>query len=100
MAKEKMRTGPKVGTHQTAEHRANIDTAMILRRFDEHFRGEIELTPTQVRVGEILLRKTVPDLSQTDLTATHVHRYVIEAPSELSREEWEKRYSPPQPTIQ
>jgi hypothetical protein len=23
------------------------------------------------------------------------HRYVIEAPSQLSREEWEKKYSPP-----
>lgn len=94
-----MKRGPKTGTHQTKEHRDNIDTAMVIRRFQEHFKGEIELSATQVRVGEILLRKTVPDLSQTDLTATHVHRYVVEAPAALSRDEWIKEYSTG-PTIQ
>jgi hypothetical protein len=60
----------------------------IIERLQKHFDGEIELSPTQVRTAEILLRKRVPDLVQTDLVAMFTHRYVIEAPAQLSREQW------------
>ena len=32
----------------------------IIDRFQKHFMGELELSPTQIRVGEILLRKVIP----------------------------------------
>jgi hypothetical protein len=50
--------------------------------------GELELTPTQIRVGEILLRKVIPDLTHTDLSATLTRRYVVEVPAQLSDDEW------------
>ena len=43
---------------------------MIIDRFQKHFMGELDLTPTQIRVGEVLLRKVIPDLTHTDLNTT------------------------------
>jgi hypothetical protein len=101
MAQNQVKRGRKLGTHCTEEHRALIETAKVLKRLQAHFFGEIDLTPTQIRVAEILLRKTVPDLSQTDITDTVTHRYVVEVSAKLTREEWIKEYSPrAQPTIQ
>jgi hypothetical protein len=65
-----------------------------------HAMGELELTATQIRVAEILLRKCLPDLTdlqQTDLNVLSTRRYVVEVPPELSEEEWEKKYSLPMP---
>jgi hypothetical protein len=72
---------------------------VIIDRFQKHFMGELELTLTQIRVGEILLRKVIPDLTHTDLSATFTRRYVVEAPPQLSDEEWEKKHSLPAPAL-
>jgi len=47
---------------------AHIETAKILKRFQNHFFGhsEMEMTQTQLKAGEILLRKTLPDLRATE----------------------------------
>ena len=42
--------------------RERLRTSNILHRMIQHFNGEIELTATQVQVGNILLKKFVPDL--------------------------------------
>jgi hypothetical protein len=42
--------------------------------------GELELTATQIRAAEILLRKCLPDLQQTDLNVLSTRRYVVEVP--------------------
>jgi hypothetical protein len=55
---------------------------VIIDRFQKHFMGELDLTPTQIRVGEILLRKVIPDLTHTDLSATFTRRYVVEVPAQ------------------
>lgn len=46
--------------------RARIQTSMLLRRLNKHVLGELELSPTQVRSAEILLRKSLPDLSSIE----------------------------------
>jgi hypothetical protein len=79
--------------------RERIRAGVIIDRFQKHFMGELELTPTQIRVGEILLRKVIPDLTHTDLSATFTRRYVVEVPAQLSDEEWEKKYSLPAPAL-
>ena len=61
--------------------------------------GELKLTPTQIRAAEILLRKCVSDLQQTDLNVLSTRRYVVEVPPQLSDEEWEKKYSLPAPAL-
>ncbi len=42
--------------------RTAIQATQLVKRLQGHALGEIELTPSQVRAIEILLRKTLPDL--------------------------------------
>lgn len=48
--------------------RDKIQVSHIIRRLTKHLKGEIELTPTQVRAAEILLKKSIPDLSATEMS--------------------------------
>ena len=68
--------------HKTELHekwREKIKTSMLLNRLADHADGKVELSTTQVRAAEILLRKTMPDLSAVsadvelagELTLTH-----------------------------
>lgn len=50
------------------EVRQRIQTSMLINRLTDHALGKIKMEPTQVRAIEILLRKTMPDLSQIDGT--------------------------------
>lgn len=47
-----------------ADHiRQKIQASQLVNRLTDHAMGKIELEPTQVKAIEILLRKSVPDLS-------------------------------------
>ena len=50
------------------EWRERIRSAGILQRLDKAAMGEIEITATQLKAAEIVLRKTIPDLARTELT--------------------------------
>lgn len=43
--------------------RLKIQAAQLINRLESHARGEVEMTTTQVRAIEILLRKILPDLA-------------------------------------
>ena len=45
-----------------------ISAGMIMARLVKHLDGEIDLSPTQVRAADIILRKIVPDLARTENT--------------------------------
>jgi hypothetical protein len=60
----------------------------------------LELSMSQVRAIEILLRKSVPDLTKTEVQADATHRYVAQLPEVLSREEWLAKYGEGQTTLQ
>lgn len=49
--------------------RAKIQTSQLINRLYGHVVGKVELSPTQVRAAEVLLRKTLPDLSATEIDA-------------------------------
>ena len=49
------------------EVRQKIQSSQLINRLDKHARGKLELSQTQVRSIEILLRKTLPDLNATTL---------------------------------
>lgn len=72
--------------------RAKIQTSQLINRLTDHAFSRIDLAPAQVKSIEILLRKTLPDLTATDhsgeiaMPVTPVDR----APRE-SREEWLER---------
>lgn len=43
--------------------RQKIQTSQLVNRLMGHANGEVEMSPTQIRAAEILLKKTLPDLS-------------------------------------
>lgn len=49
-------------THQESV-RAKIQTSQLINRLEKHALGELDLTPTQIKAIEVLIRKTLPDLS-------------------------------------
>jgi len=52
----------------TEEHRAKIKNSSILNALIEHVEGRRDMAPSQVTAGLGLLKKVLPDLSQTELT--------------------------------
>lgn len=49
-------------THQD-DVRAKIQTSQLVNRLNDHALGKIELSASQIKAIEILIRKTLPDLS-------------------------------------
>ena len=50
------------------EIRAKIQASVIIDYLTKHLKGTHKMTATQVRSADILLRKSVPDLSSVELT--------------------------------
>jgi hypothetical protein len=75
------------------ETRAKIKATQLINRLQAHVFDGLKLEMSQIRAIEILLRKCIPDLTSTTITGDMTHRYVVELPPMLSREEWEKKYS-------
>jgi hypothetical protein len=87
--------GRKPGFHMSGEHRVKIQNSNILNALIEHVEGIREMSATQVSAGLGLLRKVLPDLSQTDNTTEVVHRYVARLPEKSgSTEEWQQQHNP------
>ena len=80
--------------------REKIRAAQLINRLQACAFGEIELTMSQVRAIEILLRKSVPDLTKTEVQADATHRYVAQLPEVLTKEEWLAKYGEGQSTLQ
>jgi len=54
-----------------------------------------DLSMAQVRAIDCLLKKVVPDLTRTLISADVNVRYVAELPKVLTKEEWVKKYGTP-----
>lgn len=52
------------------ETRAKIKTSQLINRLQDHVDGKVDMRPSQVSAGLGLLRKTLPDLSQSDVNHT------------------------------
>lgn len=61
----------KLRPFHSDEIRAKIQASQLINRLTDHALGEVDLSATQVRAIEVLLKKAVPDLSAVDLTANH-----------------------------
>jgi hypothetical protein len=55
------------------EHRVKIQNSNILNALIEHVVGEREMSATQVSAGLGLLRKIMPDLAASTITADVTH---------------------------
>lgn len=72
-----------------------IQTTQLINRLQNHALGKVEMTPTQVRAAEILLKKTTPDLSSAENKTEVVHRYVARLPGKAATtEQWQQQNVP------
>ena len=74
------------------EVRAKIRATELVNRLHSHIFDKLELSLSQVRAIDILLKKCVPDLTRTLITADLNVRYVAELPKVLTKEEWVAKY--------
>ena len=70
--------------------RLKIQASQIINRLQDHFHGRIELSTTQIKCAEILLRKVLPDLAMVEHSG-EVNVNYAEVPQVLSEEEWLKK---------
>jgi hypothetical protein len=78
--------------------RQKIQAAMLINRLNDHAAGRNEMTATQVRAAEILLKKVLPDLAAVEHNGETQVKYVISA-EPMTPEQWraeiEAENSPP-----
>ena len=67
----------------------------IFSEVDKDGRKLADLSMAQVRAIDVLLKKVVPDLTRTLISADVNVRYVAELPKVLTKEEWVKKYGVP-----
>lgn len=84
------------------EIRQKIQASQLCNRLHKHAFGEIELSQTQIKAIEILLRKSMPDLSSAEVKSEVTHRYVARIPEKApSAEAWQQQHTPqPKTTLQ
>lgn len=65
-----MPRGVRLNPQHDERTRAKIQTSQIINQLMKNIKGEIEMSPSQVRSAEILLKKTLPDLAAISIDAT------------------------------
>lgn len=58
----------KIHTTLREEWKLRIKAAHLVTRLHDHALGEKEMSPTQIKAAEILLRKVAPDLARQEVT--------------------------------
>jgi hypothetical protein len=64
-------------THQE-DVRAKIKTSQLINRLEDHALGNLELSATQIKAIEVLIRKTLPDLAALQLSGDEDNPLVIQ----------------------
>ena len=62
------RKSPALGKEHAAKTRAKIRSSSLVLRLQQHVLRDKPMEMSQIRAAEILLRKTVPDLTSTELS--------------------------------
>jgi hypothetical protein len=75
--------------------RERIQSSKVANRLIEFVLGEITLEPAQVTAALGLLKKVLPDLSQSDNKTEVVHRYVARLPNKATDpHKWQQQHAP------
>jgi len=65
---------------------------MLMNRLKDHVAGKVELSQTQVRAAEILLRKALPDLAAIEHSGDVQTSYVVRMPEPVKDlAEWQQQ---------
>ena len=82
-----MAGGRPLGSRHQDDVRKKIQTSQLLNRLQNHALDDaMELTPSRIKAIEILLRKSLPDLSAIEVTGANggAIEYATVDPSKLS----------------
>lgn len=79
------------GAQYNERFRARVKATLLAKRLQDHALGFVEMTATQIRAAEILLRKAVPDLASVEHSGEVVNTtYVVYAlPEAESASQWQ-----------
>ena len=58
----------KIHTTLREDWKQKIRASMLINRLQDHAFGECEMSQTQLKAAEILLKKVAPDLARQELT--------------------------------
>lgn len=58
----------KIHTTLREEWKLRIKATHLVTRLHEHALGQADMSPTQIKAAEILLRKVAPDLARQEVT--------------------------------
>jgi hypothetical protein len=70
--------------------RRKIQASVLIDFLTKHVKGERDMTPSQIRSAEILLKKSVPDLVSTEMTLDANVTADVGIRPQITREEWMK----------
>jgi hypothetical protein len=74
--------------------RQKIQTSMIINRLQDHIKGTVELSPTQVSAANILLKKIAPDLQAVEHSGEVETSYVARLPTaSKTMDEWQASHA-------
>lgn len=88
-----MPRGVRLNPEHDQRTRAKIQTSQILNRLMAHVEGKVELSPSQVRSAEILLRKTLPDLSSVEYSGPNGGPVQLQVSDAIDPEAWSRLYA-------
>lgn len=75
--------------------RQRIQVGTIIDKLHKHLNGDNQMSQTQLKAAEILLRKSLPDLSNTQITGELTHSYVMALPQAIATTtEWQQTQVP------
>jgi len=68
---------PRLSPRVQDEYRAKIDINLICKSLKEHIKGTLEMSATQIRASEILLKKVLPDLASITVSGDQDNPFLI-----------------------
>lgn len=86
-----MKSRARLNPSHDERTRAKIKTSYIINRLHSFVKGDVEMAPHQVTAALGLLRKTLPDLSATELTGDITHSYALVLDQSETAEAWEQQ---------
>jgi hypothetical protein len=93
-----MTRGRRPGFKIPEEHRVKIANSNILNALMEHAMGQREMSGTQVTAAIALLKKVLPDMTESKSDVTVEHRSVMRIPEPAKdTTEWLKSSGSPSP---
>lgn len=67
----------RLNPHHSEMVRSKIQASQLINRLQDHVFGTVEMTPTQLKAAEVLLKKSLPDLQALNISGEMTHRHTL-----------------------